>query len=193
MAEKPASQITDRAKRYRAQRNQPHGPKRCNFCWTRENIDIDHISGDESDAEPENLFYLCRSCNTRKGVQQARNRIGIRTRQYNPRRRRSLKAYRNAAMVLIGIEPGDVAEATEIVRSTPPEIRPAYAQAMSQLNPINQLNPPVPTFAQYAHGISIHRRGAIDEGGAIIHATPPAVRSRYARQIARIKAERKGS
>ncbi len=184
---KPASQITDRAKRYRAQQNRPHGPKRCNFCWTRKNIDIDHISGNEADADPENLFYLCRSCNTRKGVQQARNRIGVRTRQYNPRRRPSLKAYRNAALVLIGVEPGDVGEATEIVRSTPPADRPAYAEQM------NKANPGVPTFAQYAHGVATHSRGAIDEGGAIIHATPPALRSRYARQIARIKAERKGS
>jgi hypothetical protein len=81
---KPASQITDRAKRYRANSNPPPGPRRCTFCASRKNVDIDHVSGNEFDDSPENKMYLCRSCNTRKGITQARHRIGTRTRQYNP-------------------------------------------------------------------------------------------------------------
>lgn len=54
-----------------------------------------------------------------------------------------------------------------------------------------QYNPkPIPTFEQYARAVSIHRRGRKDEGGKIIHATPPAVRSEYARLIAALKRER---
>jgi hypothetical protein len=43
---KPAAEITDRAKRYRANQNQPPGPRRCNFCGDAKNIDVDHIGGE---------------------------------------------------------------------------------------------------------------------------------------------------
>jgi hypothetical protein len=182
---KPASQITDRAKRYRANRNPPPGPKRCNFCASRQNVDIDHVTGDETDEAPENLMYLCRPCNTRKGITQARNRIGMRTRQYNPEKRHSFTQFVHDARVLLGLTPGDVGEATEAVRATPPEKRAEYAAKIEAANP-------APTYAQYVHGVSIHQRGAHDEGGAIIHATPPELRSRYAQQIARTKRQRRG-
>ena len=238
---KPAHAITDRAKRYRAHTNPPPGPRRCNVCSSKTAVDIDHISGDESDGDQENLWYLCRSCNTRKGLAQKQNRIGIRTRQYNgrPRRPPAFNTYRNAALVLIGIEAGDVPEATEIVRATPPDQRALYGDlinpfksaaqrrkfyAMAERGEIpwatverwereTRTNPlplfvqyaaqqqfqkyldkagknPVPTFAQYAHGVSVHKRGKKDEGGLIIHATPPAVRSQYARRIAQLKKQR---
>lgn len=85
-------QITDRAKRYRANRNPPPGRKICNFCGRRKNIDVDHVTGNESDDTPANKIFLCRSCNTRKGITQARNRIGVRTRQYNPVEAADLRA-----------------------------------------------------------------------------------------------------
>ncbi len=177
---KPASDLTDRAKRYRAQRNPPPGRKICNFCASRKNIDIDHVTGNESDGAPDNLIYLCRTCNTQKGVIQARNRIGIRTRQYNPWKMPTFAQFKRGAKILLGFAPGDVAEATELVKSTPPEKRAAFAEKIEA----EQKRNPAPTFAQYAHGVSIHTRGAHDEGGVIIHATPPALRSKYARQIA---------
>jgi hypothetical protein len=266
---KPVSQITDRAKRYRAQRNRPAGPKRCGFCASRENIDVDHIEGDEDDGEPENLMYLCRPCNTAKGITQARNRIGRRTAQYNPGKprlhtadtlnqmisklhtkafkafpsspvqkeiqaeiarleemRRKLKAeknptfaqYVNAAQVLTGRSAGDARAATATIRATPAAKRQAYTDRIERANPFrseaqrrkfyamlqrgeitaatmrkmqaDNPAPPPPTFAQYAFGVSIHTRGAHDEGGKIIHATPPAKRHQYAQEIARRKAER---
>ncbi len=192
---KPASQITDRAKRYRAQRNHPPGPKRCNFCGSRKNIDIDHITGNEADEEADNLMYLCRTCNASKAVQQARNRIGVRTRQYNPQRVPSLAQFRRHAAVLLGLAPGDVATSTAAIRATPPATRAQYANNPSfhvkhhGRGPDNMENP-VPTFQQYGFALGIHRRKAHDEGGSIIHATPPAVRSRYAKRIASIKRQR---
>ena len=187
---KPAHQITDRAKRYRANRNPPPGPRRCNFCGSRKNIDVDHVTGDESDGELENLIYLCRPCNTAKGITQARNRVGVRTRQFNPHviKVPTFAELKRSAGVLLGVDPGDVGKATEIVRATPPGKRAEYAgkiEAAVKNNPSA-----VPTFAQYAHGVSIHKRGSHDEGGVIIHATPPAVRSKYARQIAAKKKRR---
>lgn len=51
----------------------------------------------------------------------------------------------------------------------------------------HQYNPAkgeVPTLKQYAWAVSNHTREAHDEAGAIIHATPPALRSEYARAMA---------
>lgn len=177
---KPASQITDRAKRYRANRNAPPGPKRCNFCAARKNVDVDHISGDEADGETENLMYLCRRCNARKAVTQARNKIGVRTRQYNPEPKTSFREFQHSAAVLLGLRRGDAGNATAVIRSTPPEKRAEYAERIAA-------NPGPPDFKQYVHGVVTHQRGSHDEGGKIIHATPPALRSEYARQIAAIK------
>jgi hypothetical protein len=185
---KPSAEITDRAKRYRANQTPPTGPRRCNFCGSRRNVEIDHITGDESDGTPENLMYLCRPCNTKKGIIQARNRIGIRTRQYNPQRTATFAQFRHAALILIGAAPGDPATATAAIRATSPATRREYSERIAA-----QMRNPTPTFQQYARAVAIHQRGAHDEGGVIIHATPPAERSRYASQIADIKRQRRGS
>jgi hypothetical protein len=219
---KPASQITDRAKRYRAHRNPPPGPRRCNFCASRKNIDIDHITGDESDDTPDNLMYLCRPCNTLKGITQARNRVGVRTRQYNPHvfKIPTFAEFKHSAAVLLGVDPGDVGKATAAVKATPPEKRAEYAGKIETANPfkseaqrrkffamaargeISQAtlrkfergNPAaVPTFQQYAFAVATHAHsGKHDEGGAIIHATPKAKRSEYAERIAELKKRRRG-
>jgi hypothetical protein len=145
------------------------------------------VTGDESDGAPENLMYLCRSCNTRKGVMQTRHSVGIRTRQYNPQPRPlTFAQFRQQAKVLLGLTPGNVATAGDAIRATPPATRNTYA-ARIESNPTE-----APTFAQYARAVSIHQRGAHDEGGAIIHATPRQLRSQYAERIARIKSERRG-
>lgn len=183
---KPAHQITDRAKRYRANRNPPPGRKICNFCAGRRNVDIDHVTGDETDDSPENKIFLCRPCNTRKGITQARNHIGVRTRQYNPARVPTFAQFGSAAAVLLGLAHGSAAAATELVKATPPEKRATYAEQIEAKNPF-------PTYAQYAHGVSIHTRHAHDEGGAIIHATPPELRHQYAQQIARTKRQKRGT
>lgn len=51
----------------------------------------------------------------------------------------------------------------------------------------------VPSFAQYAWAVSNHSKGAHDEGGAIIHATPKRKRVEYAKRIAGIKDSRRES
>lgn len=218
---KPAAAITDRAKRYRANRTPPPGPRRCTFCARRKNIDIDHVTGDESDDDPGNLMYLCRPCNTLKGIVQARNRIGQRTRQYNPLTVPTFAEFKHYAAVLLGIDPGDAAQATAAIRATPPEKRAEYSGKIEQANPFKSEaqerkffamarrgeisratlekfrkgNPAAPTFAQYAYGVSIHdkKSHAHDEGGAIIHATPKNLRQKYAQQIAETKRAKRGA
>jgi hypothetical protein len=216
---KPADAITDRAKRYRANRQPPPGPRRCNFCASRQNVDIDHVTGDETDDEPENLMFLCRPCNTLKGITQARNRIGTRTRQYNPARVPTFAEFKRHAAVLLGANSGNATAATAAIRATPPAKRAEYAAKIAQANPFKsdaqrrkffamaargeisratlekfrRGNPAAPTYAQYGFAVASHVRGRHDEGGEIIHATPKALRHRYAQQIARTKAERRGS
>jgi hypothetical protein len=127
--------VTDRAKRYRAQKK-VSGPKVCVLCGSKKNLDVMHLSGNEDDGEPANLAYGCRSCNGKLAAAFKRIGAGRPTNQYNP--------------------------------------------AKSA----------VPSFEQYAWAVSNHTRGAHDEGGVIIHATPKHKRIEYARRIAGIKTAR---
>jgi hypothetical protein len=135
---KPVHLISDRAKRYRANHPdcRPVGPKQCQFCGSRRNVEVHHLNGNEDDGAPRNLAWACRACNTKIAVAHKRAGKGKRTRQFNP-------------------TPGKV-----------------------------------PTYQQYKRAVSLHVRGEFDEGGAIIHATPPDVRSGYARMIAAEKRKR---
>ena len=83
---KAAHQITDRAKRYRANAPEccPPLPRKCALCGSRRFVVVDHMDGDESNGSPENLRWLCKSCNTKLGHAMARAGKGKRTRQYNP-------------------------------------------------------------------------------------------------------------
>ncbi|HEV2381611.1 MAG TPA: HNH endonuclease signature motif containing protein, partial [Terriglobia bacterium] len=67
---KPTDQISDRAKRYRAQHAEcrPPGPAKCALCGSTRFLVIDHKDGDESNGDPDNLRWLCKSCNTRLGL-----------------------------------------------------------------------------------------------------------------------------
>ncbi len=131
-------------------------------------------------------MYLCRSCNTRKGIVQARAGAGQRTAQYNPQRAPGFREYVNAVLVLRGDKAGSVHKAARTLQATPPARRIEFGDR------IQAARNPDPTYAQYAHAVSIHRRGAFDEGGEVIHATPPALRSEYARRIAASKRKRRG-
>lgn len=183
---KPAANITDRAKRYRAQRNAPPGKRICNFCGGKENLDIDHISGDEADGAGDNLMFLCRACNTSKGVTQARARIGQRTRQFNPAAKvPNFADYSRAVDVLLGRRRGNAQEATGAVRRTPAKKRTEYAQRIRRTNP--------PSFEAYLKAIHEHTKKAHDKGGKVIHKTPHYLRREYAQKIADFLAQRRGS
>jgi len=75
--------ITDRAQRYRAQ-NAVSGPRRCVLCGSRSDIQVMHLSGNESDGEPANLAYGCRSCNQKLAAALKAVGAGRPTNQYNP-------------------------------------------------------------------------------------------------------------
>ena len=122
---KAAHQITDRAKRYRANAPEccPPLPRRCAVCRSTRFVVVDHIDGDESNGEPENLRWLCKSCNTKLGIAMARAGIGKRTRQYNPAAR-TLAQYTEA---VIQHTRGQYDAGGEIIHATPKEARQRFA------------------------------------------------------------------
>lgn len=133
MNRKPVEQLTDRAKRYRANEKEarPLAPKQCGFCGSRRNVGVHHITGHESDADPDNYMWACKRCNTRIGLLMRDLGLGARTRQYNPgnagkSRRDRLRDYGNAIKVMRGDFEGDIAAAVATIRATPRELRSAY-------------------------------------------------------------------
>lgn len=127
------AEITDRAKRYRAQSAIAQPDRRCVYCGTRRGrLDVEHINGDESDSRSRNLAYACRSCNTRKGVVFRKAGFGKRTRQFNPRGgsagARSLGQWIQAVLTVKG-QGGSMSlpAAVELIRATPPARRSEFA------------------------------------------------------------------
>jgi hypothetical protein len=121
---KPGGQITDRAHRYRAQRRIPAGPRRCALCASTRFLVVDHIDSNESNDEPDNLRWLCKSCNTRLGIEAARLGRGRRTRQYNPGAE-TLVEYVKAA---VSHHRGEHDEGGSVIHQTPSKTRSEFAQ-----------------------------------------------------------------
>ncbi len=132
---KPAADITDRAKRYRAQHPDVKPDlKQCAFCGSRKNMLVGHINGDEADLAPENLIGTCKSCNTKLGFLFKRLGLGVPTRQYNAAVKRNagrsrsqqMAEYGAAIKVMRGEFEGDVSKAVATIRATPRAVRSAY-------------------------------------------------------------------
>jgi hypothetical protein len=83
MAARAQVNITDRAKRYRAQ-NAVSGPQQCVMCGSRSDLQVMHLSGNESHGESANLAYGCRSCNGKLSAAFKALSLGVPTNQYNP-------------------------------------------------------------------------------------------------------------
>jgi hypothetical protein len=129
---KPVTEITDRAKRYRANACPPEGPRRCVYCGNPKAMDIEHISGDESDDSQENKTYACRSCNVKKGRALLKVGMGTKTRQYNPVKAegaKSLGQWLKAVLSAKG-ETDDMTtrQAVAMIRATPQSRRSEFAR-----------------------------------------------------------------
>jgi len=130
---KPVGEITDRAKRYRAHQPgcRPKGPKVCYKCGSRLFVVPDHIDGDESNGRAGNLRWACKSHNTILGKKMAKAGRGVRTRQYNPKRKRknpgatNLAQYVQAAM---DHTRGSHDEGGKIIHETPKAKRREFAR-----------------------------------------------------------------
>jgi hypothetical protein len=154
--------VTDRALRYRAQRNPPPGARVCHYCGSDRNVEIEHVDGREENCNPENLTWACRSCNTRKGAYFARYGIGRKTRQYNPARgrgARTLRSWLNAVDSVQGaggtLEP---AEAIAVIQATPHARRLEFARELARVKALTlarrnpqEIGPHGPVFRQFYH------------------------------------------
>lgn len=129
---KPIESITDRAKRYRANRPgvRPSGPECCGYCGSVRNIGVDHIDGNEANSNPANLLKACKSCNGLKAHVLKRAGLGRRVKQYNPPKVGgvTMKQYGDAIKVMRGVFDGDVAAAVRTVQSAPAHIRSGYTR-----------------------------------------------------------------
>jgi len=142
--------VTDRALRYRAQKNAPDGPKVCCYCGSTRNVEVDHVDGHEENFEPENLAWSCRSCNTAKANTMRAAGIGRLTRQYNPGSKGAHtvgewmqavgaitphkgRKYAGYNYGLVSDMP--VHEAVSIIRATPPARRAKFASQLRRHNP----------------------------------------------------------
>ncbi len=180
---KSVDDITDRAKRYRA--NVIHKKrKRCEECGSRKNLGVGHRDGDESNNRPSNLFTQCKSCNGKQAVRDKKAGRGVRTRQYNP-----------------GIIPWGVKDKTGYLLSLAKETSvehtmarlaraggdPKKAAKMAAEEARERVrrfsNPSAINLAQYVQAAVDHVRGSHDAGGKMLHETPKAIRRQFAKEI----------
>ena len=196
-----ASQITDRAKRYRAHSPElePEPPKQCGFCGSKRNVVPHHISGNEADLVAENLMWACKSCNTRLGFLYRDNGIGKRTVQYNPSKgtkREQMERYAAAIKVMRGQFEGDIGQAVSTIRSTPRAIRSAYTArtwpVRKQLYGESGRANPAVSAQQYRLAQAVLSGTARDthmsEAAAreIVDRTPAKLRSKFMRNAPRV-------
>lgn len=132
---KPAEQVTDRALRYRANSEEclPPGPRRCMWCGRRhvvpmQKVEVAHIDGDETNTNPQNLAWTCRSCNQKVAAVMKRAGVGRPTNQYNPKRKRTRgisdwREFASALAITKGLEIGDVDKAIQLIHDTSPSRR----------------------------------------------------------------------
>lgn len=133
---RPTSEITDRAKRYRANKSDATPKKHCFSCGAKNPRDRAHIDGNESNNDPRNLAPQCRSCNVRFANTLHKAGVGKKTRQYNPKKRASspsLGAYLSAIAIARGDQPGNVTSAVRTLQATTPAQRSQYAKRIWEI------------------------------------------------------------
>lgn len=134
---KPASDITDRALRYRANSEEcrPTGAKICMWCRSRTSIEVGHIDGDETNTTPENLAWTCRPCNQIVGAHFKAMGAGRRTKQFNPGKRKPISDWREFAQALAitkGEAIGDLDRAVDSLKATGPRRRSEFQKDIWQ-------------------------------------------------------------
>ncbi len=197
---KPVSQITDRAKRYRAnaEENRPANPKMCGYCGSRRNVGVDHIDGNESHGDTQNLMWACKSCNGTKTNIMRRARIGVLTEQYNPgrsSRTEQMRAYGNAIKVMRGEFDGDVSAALATIKGTPASVRSAYtsrtwATRKAIYGPSGRGNPGMKKNSSNALFDAAYDLGTLTPAGAVLSTASRAFQKRKNRSRRTSKSNR---
>lgn len=170
---KPVSEITDRAKRYRANRVKKLA-KFCENCGSRENLLIGHRDGNESNGAPYNLGTFCKSCNGIQAHEDKRAGRGVRTRQYNPPENVTAKLKKLDKLASRAALRGD----TKAFQRYKRQILKLLETETSE-----KKNPGAINLAQYVQAAMEHVRGSHDAAGATLHETPKAIRREFAKEI----------
>lgn len=196
--------VTDRAHRYRAQACAPPGPRRCALCGSTRFLTVDHRDGDEHNDARGNLRWLCKSCNTRRGLAMAARGQGRRTAQYNPvsnvplrmgtleyealqkANMRRMDRLLNKYNAILG-DGGDDAHLKGQIDRLHAAMDDLYARYRGQAS--GSSNPPASGAASLGEYVSALRilhgeiAGDFGKARAVIHATPFSTRSSFAREI----------
>jgi len=123
--------VTDRAHRYRANRLAPLGSKVCALCGSRQNLTVDHKDGHPDHTTRSNLRWLCKSCNTARGIWMRDHGRGRLTHQYNPAKGEPPTYEQYAWAVSQQQHSGEHGEAGAIIHATPKELRSEYARRIA--------------------------------------------------------------
>lgn len=190
--------ITDRAKRYRAQKSVAQRKRACIYCAKNPaKLDVEHINGDEGDSRPDNLALACRPCNVLKGRAFAKAGIGIRTVQSNPDRgARTAGQWQRAVDVLLGYARGSLLNSVALVRATPVDKRVDLARAARAFKP-NPGGKGAQSLGQWVAALQRAKEAKASgrENKAVrklIEDTPASRRSDFNRAVWRIRHERYG-
>ena len=196
-------QITDRAKRYRA--NRIHKLRnRCEQCGSKRNLGVGHRDGDESNNRPSNLFTQCKACNGKQAARDKKAGRGVRTRQYNPTHlwemtlaeyRSSLSGkrikhggYYSRSGQIESDHDSAVEHAIQARHAVPQKVLDdlfrRYPYRRDQFVRIyGRPNPGDINLAQYVQAAMDHVRGSHDAAGKVLHETPKSVRREFAKEI----------
>jgi len=126
------SNLTDRAKRYRAQ-SAVYGARRCVLCGARGRLDVMHLDGNEANEDPRNMAYGCRSCNGKLAAAFKRIGAGVATNQYNPRGGGIPTFSQYCWAVSQQQHSGEHGAAGAMIHATPKSKRIEYAQRIADL------------------------------------------------------------
>lgn len=125
---KPVDQISDRAKRYRANSAEckPAGPRKCFECGSKKTVGVGHLDGNEDNGRRSNLAWQCKSCNAKQAHADKAAGRGKRTRQLNPTK----QGYPNFAEYSFAAaehKRGAFDAGGFIIHNTPKDLRRQYA------------------------------------------------------------------
>jgi hypothetical protein len=101
------------------------------ICGARGKLDVMHLDGNESNGEPQNLGFGCRSCNGKLAHAFKRIGAGVRTRQYNPGS--GIPTFQQYVWAVTHHSRGDHDEGGAIIHATPRHKRIEYAKQIAGL------------------------------------------------------------
>jgi len=163
--------LTDRAKRYRAQAAVT-GPHRCVICGMKgtpgrgpQGLDVMHLDGFEDHGGKENLAYGCRRCNAALSAAFKRIGAGKLTKQYNPSK--GEPTYEQYVWAVSNHLLGAHDEGGKIIHATPRHKRIEYARRIWQARRERGTDSRIPDWARNPAKLERCVKDVKKKGGAV--------------------------